>query len=1022
MSSNGNSSGLLEDFSSKVELNQKLSTDQDQAMADMTTFQQGGAIPTHRQTISQSRDAIKAPNGLGKGGHFGEDALVEAMPRTMSLPNRIPETTAFQVEHLASFQHESADSEITPEVAVKRLAAIGQDGGLFSQLMVMKLSNDYIKMLNGETMEPIEEYSIKSISLAKCITNTLVEDLFVFSTRYSSDKVGAIHLFHCRRTEAAIISTDINNRMRTTNMSTAMINGGFSNGEPVQLNGHSAKVEVQPDEHEPKKDLDNIGYVHDESSSHAHGVGVHQRVEAFQKISTPPKSTEIVRTGSKSAFDYGSKEVRQARVNRDVQILNHCIDEIEAFVVELRKANDARKRLDKKGMKKSMKKKYESVRNLAKGPDEKTIVDVFQKFKFSFILLGKLKPHISNPNAPDLLNYLFVPLQIIVKALGLEKARRVESPLLTSPAIDLLTGCLKTREQDFWRSLGENWYLSATAPQFRSKSIQPYIPIFKNGWTPPEIVVDDRSAAAAKSAAVMVERMKIVEEEVVHKKTALEEIQTQEVKSHAVHKGPQTQVSVEEKHVEKVTKKTDDKPIGLARLNMKTEKRYALVVYDYWAHNNKELTIRAGEKVLILNDTRRWWLVRNGHDEEGYVPSTVLEIPSENSSETSGEGSMSPAASPLSTQNITLATQIQENKIERTVVVDSAVSPPTVSPPTVSPKPKVVPQPVVIQESTVTSESTVSALPTVVAPKSIITDSSQFSNPSSPADERPSVLVVEHETIEKVMRIDDPPSSDPPPYPSPQAAVVVTSPPLQSSLQSSMPPASQPPAEAPMQPPPPPSSQPPSAVIVSESVAVVRGVSQERTLHEELNDRLQKQEPLNSSATLSSVDKVDFFIPLFKSSTADDVTRWLTRLKFEPITIERMSGVAAKELFKFQENELVEKLGEDEGKRLFNELQVQSGAMTRHKTMTEFQKALLERMKRQETIKQSITKQQVTVKTNTTTNPPSQEEMQRKFKEQQDIIANPSTVNDSREPEKHTFGSFQGGSALTNINNNNQSS
>ena len=52
-------------------------------------------------------------------------------------------------------------------------------------------------------------------------------------------------------------------------------------------------------------------------------------------------------------------------------------------------------------------------------------------------------------------------------------------------------------------------------------------------------------------------------------------------------------------------------------------------------------------------------------------------------------------------------------------------------------------------------------------------------------------------------------------------------------------------------------------------------------------------------------------------------------LSFPPCrTIERMSGVAAKELFKFQENELVEKLGEDEGKRLFNELQVQSGAMT----------------------------------------------------------------------------------------------
>ena len=78
-----------------------------------------------------------------------------------------------------------------------------------------------------------------------------------------------------------------------------------------------------------------------------------------------------------------------------------------------------------------------------------------------------------------------------------------------------------------------------------------------------------------------------------------EEIQNQEAKSYGVHKEPQTQVSVEEKHAEKVTKKADDKPKGLARLNMKTERRHALVVYDYWAHNNKELTIRAGEKVLV---------------------------------------------------------------------------------------------------------------------------------------------------------------------------------------------------------------------------------------------------------------------------------------------------------------------------------------------------------------------------------------------------------------------------------------
>ena len=42
-----------------------------------------------------------------------------------------------------------------------------------------------------------------------------------------------------------------------------------------------------------------------------------------------------------------------------------------------------------------------------------------------------------------------------------------------------------------------------------------------------------------------------------------------------------------------------DKPTALPKLQLNAEPRQALVVYDYWAHNNKELTIRAGEKVLV---------------------------------------------------------------------------------------------------------------------------------------------------------------------------------------------------------------------------------------------------------------------------------------------------------------------------------------------------------------------------------------------------------------------------------------
>ena len=44
---------------------------------------------------------------------------------------------------------------------------------------------------------------------------------------------------------------------------------------------------------------------------------------------------------------------------------------------------------------------------------------------------------------------------------------------------------------------------------FHDKVVIGYVPVFKDGWIPPEIVADEREAAAAKSTAVMVAKMKV---------------------------------------------------------------------------------------------------------------------------------------------------------------------------------------------------------------------------------------------------------------------------------------------------------------------------------------------------------------------------------------------------------------------------------------------------------------------------------------------------------------------------------
>ena len=100
----------------------------------------------------------------------------------------------------------------------------------------------------------------------------------------------------------------------------------------------------------------------------------------------------------------------------------------------------------------------------AKPPPEREFEDIFQKFKLSFNLLAKLKAHIHDPNAPELVHFLFTPLALIVDAshdsqYGPNLPTKVLAPLLTKSAVDLLINCLTSKESELWHSLGEPWYV-----------------------------------------------------------------------------------------------------------------------------------------------------------------------------------------------------------------------------------------------------------------------------------------------------------------------------------------------------------------------------------------------------------------------------------------------------------------------------------------------------------------------------------------------------------------------------------
>ena len=48
------------------------------------------------------------------------------------------------------------------------------------------------------------------------------------------------------------------------------------------------------------------------------------------------------------------------------------------------------------------------------------------------------------------------------------------------------------------------------------------------------------------------------------------------------------------------------------------------MLHDRQANNEKELTIKSGELLEVLDDKRNWWKLRNVHGQVGHAPVTIL--------------------------------------------------------------------------------------------------------------------------------------------------------------------------------------------------------------------------------------------------------------------------------------------------------------------------------------------------------------------------------------------------------------
>nr|XP_049705586.1 epidermal growth factor receptor kinase substrate 8-like protein 1 isoform X6 [Helicoverpa armigera] len=423
----------------------------------------GGGTARSRQDAQRALDEFDELAGLrGGGGGEAGDAR-----------------TVYVLEHLATFTVTRETGIVYPADGMRRLLQLEKTNGIWSQKMQLCLEGQWVLVMDYETGSIMERFPASWVHSPTAFTSPEPAELynnvlaFVVGAAAEGGAGGAggggaggaaprreLHIFQCHDVSAQALVEELNALKGVSG-------GGAGEGARDFVIERERERERENDAERPRR----------------------------QQMSAQLGRSE--RGGSGGERDDASSTGSERLYEQDIAILNRCFDDIEKFIARLQHAAAAQRELERRrrsrGRRAGGAGAGEGMLALrTRPPPERDFVDVLQKFKLSFNLLARLRAHIHDPNAPELVHFLFTPLALIVDAAqdaadGRLPARVVQ-PLLTRDALNLLANCVTSKETELWHSLGDAWLI----PREQWKTaIPPYQPVFMDGWSP-DYQVDDQ--------------------------------------------------------------------------------------------------------------------------------------------------------------------------------------------------------------------------------------------------------------------------------------------------------------------------------------------------------------------------------------------------------------------------------------------------------------------------------------------------------------------------------------------------
>ncbi|XP_045402273.1 epidermal growth factor receptor kinase substrate 8-like protein 3 [Lemur catta] len=449
-----------------------------------------------------------------------------------------------------------------PKDALQKLQEMDAQGRVWSQDLILQVRNGWLQLLDIQTKEELDCFRLDSIQAMDVALNTCSYNSVLSITMQEVGLPGASTLlFQCQEMGALQLRTSL-----------------------------EKALEEEQEQSTPHPGQDRWRGPVEQAPTLERGLPperLYQMTPEHSLPSTPRSLPRHPSTQEPSAFPLPppSRSPSPENPQRDEEVLNHVLRDIELFMGKLKEAQGKTSRKKKRRLGKKTKDQGE--------PTEAQYIDCFQKIKYSFNLLGRLAIRMLETSAPEVVHILFQTLDSILAEYPKDLAAKVISPLLTSKAINLLHSCLSPPENSLWKELGPAWTTSRA--DWTDNEPPLYQPTFYDGWQPPE--PSNQEPLGYQDSISLRERSPRL--------------------------GSSTPFAQEKTHND--GPRPGDPSFRLSRPTLVKPALKMQVLYEFEARNTQELTVVQGEVLEVLDQSKRWWLVKNEAGQSGYIPSNILE-------------------------------------------------------------------------------------------------------------------------------------------------------------------------------------------------------------------------------------------------------------------------------------------------------------------------------------------------------------------------------------------------------------